>query len=63
MELCRGIDLDEKLKKLKSLPEKDSRLILMQILSGLKYLHNPVSFSSFNLWEEMYYKHITLIIF
>ena len=41
LEYCRGTDLDEKLKRCKTLPEKDARTILMQILSGLRYLNNP----------------------
>jgi tousled-like kinase len=39
---CRCTDLDEKLKKSRSMPEKDCRVIIMQILSGLKYLNTPV---------------------
>jgi serine/threonine protein kinase len=30
---------------MKSLPEKDGRAILMQILSGLRYLHRPLNYS------------------
>jgi tousled-like kinase len=41
LEYCTGIDLDEKLKRSRSLPEKDARVILMQIISGLKYLNTP----------------------
>lgn len=39
LELCRGIDLDEKLKTQKTIPEKDAKTILMQIIFGLRYLH------------------------
>ena len=41
LELCRGIDLDEKLKRNRLLPEKDARTILLQIVSGLRYLNVP----------------------
>eukprot|EP00606_Chrysophyceae_sp_TOSAG23-5_P001187 GSChrysophyteH2.ASY1.ANO1.127.1 assembled CDS len=41
LELCRGIDLDEKLKRCRLLPEKDARTILLQIVSGLRYLNVP----------------------
>ena len=43
LELCRGIDLDEKLKRCRQLPEKDARTILLQIVSGLRYLNMPSS--------------------
>lgn len=48
LEYCRGIDLDEKLKRQKVLPEKDARAVLMQILSGLRYLHHPYSYGNAN---------------
>jgi len=38
LEYCPGTDLDVHLKKNKSLPEKEAKAILMQILSGLLYL-------------------------
>eukprot|EP00605_Chrysophyceae_sp_TOSAG23-4_P000997 GSChrysophyteH1.ASY1.ANO1.1098.1 assembled CDS len=41
LEYCRGIDLDEKLKRNRLLPEKDARVILLQIVSGLRYLNIP----------------------
>jgi tousled-like kinase len=43
LELCTGPDLSVYLKSTGCLPEKDARLIITQILSGLKYLsdHNP----------------------
>jgi tousled-like kinase len=44
MEYCKGIDLDEKLKRSRVLSEKDARAILMQILSGLRYLSNPYAY-------------------
>jgi tousled-like kinase len=45
LEYCRGIDLDEKLKRMKFIPEKDAKAILLQILSGLKYLNTPSDIS------------------
>jgi tousled-like kinase len=42
LEFCRGTDLDEKLKTMKQIPEKDAKIILMQILSGLRYLNSPL---------------------
>jgi len=41
LELCRGIDLDEKLKRCRMIPEKDARTVLLQIVSGLRYLNIP----------------------
>lgn len=41
LEYCRGIDLDEKLKRCRTIPEKDAKPILMQIVSGLRYLNTP----------------------
>ena len=41
LEYCRGIDLDEKLKRCRLLPEREARTILMQIVSGLRYLNTP----------------------
>ena len=38
MELCEGPDLQTYLKKYTTLPEKEAKLIVFQILSGLKYL-------------------------
>lgn len=46
LEYCKGIDLDEKLKTMKIIPEKDARTILLQILSGLRYLNSPTTMSS-----------------
>ena len=40
--MSRGTDLDERLKKKKVIAEKDSKIIVMQILSGLRYLNIPV---------------------
>lgn len=42
LEFCRGTDLDEKLKTMKQIPEKDAKIIIMQILSGLRYLNSPL---------------------
>jgi tousled-like kinase len=39
LEYCRGIDLDEKLKRMRLIGEKDARTILLQIISGLRYLN------------------------
>jgi tousled-like kinase len=39
LELCHGTDLDEKLKTQKTIPEKDAKTILMQIIFGLRYLN------------------------
>lgn len=41
LEYCRGIDLDEKLKRMRTISEKDARAILLQIMSGLRYLNTP----------------------
>lgn len=43
LEYCTGIDLDEKLKRHRTIPEKDAKVIFMQILSGLRYLDKPYS--------------------
>jgi tousled-like kinase len=53
LEYCRGTDLDEKLKTCKMIPEKDAKTIVMQIVSGLRYLHAPlVSSSTSSLLED-----------
>ena len=44
LEYCRGTDLDEKLKRLRTIAEKDARTILLQILSGMRYMNNPSSY-------------------
>ena len=41
LEYCRGTDLDEKLKREKYMPEKEARFVLLQMISGLRYLNNP----------------------
>ena len=41
LEYCKGIDLDEKLKRARTIAEKDARTVLLQIMSGLKYLNTP----------------------
>lgn len=51
LEYCRGIDLDEKLKRQKTIPEKDAKAIFMQILSGLRYLHHPHSYNAAGLYH------------
>lgn len=38
LECCKGTDLDTLLKERSSLPERDARAILLQILSGMNYL-------------------------
>jgi len=40
-QYCRGIDLDSLLKSQKTLPERDARAILLQILIGTRYLNTP----------------------
>lgn len=39
LELCEGGDLDQLLKLRKTLPEKETRSIILQMFSGLKYLN------------------------
>jgi tousled-like kinase len=39
MEYVDGVDLDQFLKKNKNMCEKDSKAVLLQILCGVKYLH------------------------
>eukprot|EP00986_Skeletonema_menzelii_P001758 scaffold484_cov148-Skeletonema_menzelii.AAC.12 len=41
LECCKGTDLDTMLKDRGRLPERDARAILLQILSGMKYLSSP----------------------
>jgi tousled-like kinase len=41
LECCDGTDLDTLLKNRRQLPEKDARAILLQILSGMRYLSQP----------------------
>ena len=41
LECCKGTDLDTLLKDQGRLPERDARAILMQILSGMRYLSTP----------------------
>jgi len=43
LECCNGTDLDTLLKERKTLPERHARAILLQILSGMKYLSTPSS--------------------
>jgi len=37
MELCKGPDLDAVLKERKTLPEKEARAVMLQVLSALRY--------------------------
>ena len=39
MEYCEGPDLSHYLKKHKRIPEKEARLILRQVMSAIRYLH------------------------
>jgi len=41
LECCNGTDLDTLLKERKILPEHHARAILLQILSGMRYLSTP----------------------
>jgi tousled-like kinase len=41
LECCKGTDLDSLLKSKKRLPERQARSILLQILSGMRYLSQP----------------------
>jgi tousled-like kinase len=41
LECCNGTDLDTLLKTKKRLPERQARSILLQILSGMRYLSEP----------------------
>lgn len=39
LEFCEGPDLGIYLKKHKTIPEKDAKIILLQIINGMKYLN------------------------
>lgn len=41
LEYCRGTDLDERLKREKTIGEKEAKVVLMQMISGIQYLHTP----------------------
>ena len=41
LECCDGTDLDTLLKNRRTLPERDARAILLQILTGMLYLSQP----------------------
>lgn len=41
LEYCRGTDLDERLKREKMIPEKEARVVLLQMISALRYFYNP----------------------
>ncbi len=43
LECCRGSDLDTLLRERNSLPEHHARAILLQILTGMRYLSTPSS--------------------
>lgn len=53
LEYCKGIDLDEKLKRQRMVPEKDARAVFMQIISGLRYLSHPFSYNFNGLNETI----------
>jgi tousled-like kinase len=42
LEYCDGNDLDFVLKQNKTIPEKEARSIIMQIINALKYLNLEV---------------------
>jgi tousled-like kinase len=46
MHYCEGTDLDHFLKGHRIVPEKEARALLVQILSGLKYLNTPAQHQS-----------------
>ncbi|KAJ8601266.1 hypothetical protein CTAYLR_003288 [Chrysophaeum taylorii] len=41
LEYCAGEDLDALLRARKTLPERDARAIMLQVLAGLHHLHSP----------------------
>lgn len=41
LECCKGTDLSKMLQDRGRLPERDARAILLQILSGMRYLSTP----------------------
>ena len=43
LEFCDGTDLDTLLKTKRRIPERDARAILLQVLSGMRYLSHPSS--------------------
>jgi len=43
LECCEGTDLDTLLKDRGRLPERDARAVLLQVLSGMRYLSAPSS--------------------
>jgi tousled-like kinase len=42
LEYCDGNDLDFFLKQNKTIPEKEARSIIMQIINALKYLNSEI---------------------
>ena len=41
LEYCQGTDLDTMLKEQKTIPEREARAILLQVLCGMRYLNLP----------------------
>ena len=41
LELCTGEDLDARLRARKTLPEREARAVVLQVLAGLRHLHTP----------------------
>ncbi len=41
LEYCTGMDLEQHLKAVRTLPEKDARPILLQIMCALQYINRP----------------------
>lgn len=39
MEYCNGPDLSYYLKKYKQIPEAEAKLLIKQVIFGIKYLH------------------------
>ena len=46
LEYCDGMDLGSYLKKSKTIPEKEAKLIIYEILKGIKYLHEDFDSNS-----------------
>lgn len=40
LEYCEGPDLQLYLKENKQIPEKEAKILIKQIVAGLKYIHN-----------------------
>jgi len=54
LEYCGGTDLDRMLKQHGTLPEREARLIVLQVLAGLRYLNNIGSFRDAGGYDESY---------